>query len=372
MSTHALVQRLQEQQAMLREAPLCSPSGWNEAHVQRCAYSWMQLSAHWMAHGDEQRALQAWFQAGQHLPQHWNLQALQVLGLMDERALAQQSADISARRAARLRASFDHLRELNGPASVFRIDRALAGYLGQARVFSSHPSQQPKLLYVPGLSTAGFVDPQSIALARALSCAYALIREEFETALQQGDAHEPFMGRLSPELARRYVSGGAVASWDAIFFDRHGQRLDEVHRRYPNTSAVLDAADRCHIPMQSPETCFSILRPHTRIEPHYGVTNARLVVHLPLKVPPGCYLELVGLGRHAWCEGEVFAFDDTFFHAAENPSDQVRGILLTDAWHPELSAVEREAFADLITTLTKLESAPEWADDSSAERAATA
>jgi aspartyl/asparaginyl beta-hydroxylase (cupin superfamily) len=83
-------------------------------------------------------------------------------------------------------------------------------------------------------------------------------------------------------------------------------------------------------------------------------------------------LELVGLGRHAWREGEVFAFDDTFFHAAENPSNEVRGILLTDAWHPELSAVEREAFTDLITTLTTLESAPEWADDSSAERAATA
>jgi aspartyl/asparaginyl beta-hydroxylase (cupin superfamily) len=54
----------------------------------------------------------------------------------------------------------------------------------------------------------------------------------------------------------------------------------------------------------------------------------------------------------------VFAFDDTFLHAAENPSDEVRGILLTDAWHPELTAVEREAFTMLITTLTDLESPP--------------
>jgi aspartate beta-hydroxylase len=356
MTETALIQRLQAQCEQLRAAPDTAPD--LGAAFGRCAYTWLQISAHWMEQADERRALQAWFQVSRCLPEHWDDGALRVVGLADADAFRARSGDMSARRAAKLKGSLQALREMHGPAPIFRIDRALAGYLGQARVFSSHATQQPKVIYVPGLSTAGFVQAQSISLARALSQAYEGILEEFERALREHDPHEPFMGRLSKDVERQYVSGGQQASWDAIFFDRHGQRHDEVHRRYPVTSQVLEQADRCRIPQQSPETCFSILQPRTKIEPHHGVTNARLVVHLPLRVPQGCYLELVGVGRHHWREGEVFAFDDTFLHAAENPSDEVRGILLTDAWHPELTAVEREAFTMLITTLTDLESPP--------------
>ncbi len=351
-----LIERLQRQSEFLGQAPERALD--LSIQAESCVYTWMQLAMHWRACGDERSALQAWFQAGLRLPAQWDAYALSTVGLPDAEALRATSAELAQGRAQWLKDSLQALRNQHGSAALFRIDRALAGYLGQARVFSSHPTQQPKVLYIPGLSTGGFVDAKRIELARDLAAAYAAIREEFEYALREHDPHEPFMGELPQDKARDYVSGGALASWDAIFFDRHGVRYAKTHARYPHTSGVLDAADRCRIARQSPETCFSILQPHTRIEPHHGVTNARLVVHLPLQVPPGCYLELVGVGRHYWQEGEVFAFDDTFLHAAENPSDDVRGILLTDAWHPELSAVEREAFAALITTLTDLESPP--------------
>ena len=371
MTQHILTERLQQQAELLRMAPRslqaviqASQPSWPGStdpppRAQNCAYTWMQVALHCLEQGWEHTALQAWFQVGRHLPAQWDENALQALGLNDSTALRERSADLSRRRVARLKACLQPFAQAQGPAAVFRIERSLTGYLGQARVFSSHSTQQPKLLFVPGLSTGGWIDPHTIPLAQALSAAYRNIREEFEEALHRGHPHEPFMGRLQPEVAQRYVSGSGRASWDAIFFDRHGRRHSDVHARYPKTSAVLDSAPRCHIPRQSPETCFSILQPQTRIEPHYGVTNARVVVHLPLRVPAGCYLELVGVGRHLWHEGEVFAFDDTFFHAAENPSDQVRGILLTDAWHPELSDVEQKAFTALITTLTDLESPPD-------------
>jgi len=348
--------RLMAQRERLRVGPAAALK-WGAAS-NLCAYSWMQLSAYWLDQADERRALQAWFQASRCLPEQWDMDALAVAGLGDAHALRARSADMSARRAARLKACLQELRDLHGPAPLIRIDRALAGYLGQAQVFSSHPSQRPKVMYVPGLTTGGFVEAKRIALAQDLSRAYEAIRDEYDRALREHDPHEPFMGRLSKDVERNYVSGGQHASWDAIFFDRHGRRHDQTHRRYPLTSHVLDGADRCRIPGQSPETCFSILQPHTKIEAHHGVTNARLVVHLPLRVPEGCYLELLGVGRHHWRSGEVFAFDDSFLHAAENPSKEVRGILLTDAWHPELTALEREAFTVLISTLTDLEAAP--------------
>jgi aspartyl/asparaginyl beta-hydroxylase (cupin superfamily) len=88
------------------------------------------------------------------------------------------------------------------------------------------------------------------------------------------------------------------------------------------------------------------------------VTNARVVIHIPLLVPSGCYLELSQIGRHYWQRGEALVFDDTFEHSAENPTDQLRGILLLDAWHPDLTAVERQAFCKIIEAITAIEAAP--------------
>jgi len=170
---------------------------------------------------------------------------------------------------------------------------------------------------------------------------------------------EPFLGHAHAPGNDGFVSGPAGSSWDALFFFRHGRRYDENHLRFPHTSALLDSLDLCRIGGQAPEVCFSILRPHTRIEPHHGVTNARVVIHIPFQVPPGCYLELMGVGRHYWREGEPLVFDDTFEHAAQNPAGSPRGILLMDAWHPELTLPERAAFRALVEALTRMEEWPE-------------
>jgi aspartyl/asparaginyl beta-hydroxylase (cupin superfamily) len=65
------------------------------------------------------------------------------------------------------------------------------------------------------------------------------------------------------------------------------------------------------------------------------------------------------VGRHHWREGEPLVFDDTFEHAATNPSSHPRGILLMDAWHPELTPPERAAFRALIEAITRMEALPE-------------
>ncbi|OYW21010.1 MAG: hypothetical protein B7Z43_11800 [Sphingomonas sp. 12-62-6] len=92
---------------------------------------------------------------------------------------------------------------------------------------------------------------------------------------------------------------------------------------------------------------FSLLAPGTAIPPHVGVNNARLVCHLPLVVPDGCWFR-VGAETRFWQRGEAFVFDDTIEHEALNPSDQLRIVFIFDVWHPDLSAVERDAVAALI------------------------
>ena len=92
---------------------------------------------------------------------------------------------------------------------------------------------------------------------------------------------------------------------------------------------------------------FSLLAPKKAIPPHVGVNNSRLVCHLPLVVPDGCWFRVGGETRH-WRAGEAFVFDDTIEHEALNPTDQLRIVFIFDVWHPDLSLLERAAVAALI------------------------
>ncbi|HEU4877451.1 MAG TPA: aspartyl/asparaginyl beta-hydroxylase domain-containing protein, partial [Sphingomicrobium sp.] len=118
-------------------------------------------------------------------------------------------------------------------------------------------------------------------------------------------------------------------------------------RHCPATMALLETIDQPSIGGAGPNAMFSLLAPHTAIPPHVGVNNARLVCHLPLVVPGGCWFRVGAETRH-WRESEAFVFDDSIEHEALNPTNQLRVVFIFDVWHPGLSAVEREAVAALI------------------------
>jgi aspartate beta-hydroxylase len=99
-----------------------------------------------------------------------------------------------------------------------------------------------------------------------------------------------------------------------------------------------------------PEVLFSVYTPGTHLLPHRGVTNTRLVAHLPLIVPQDCALN-VGGELHPWREGRVVVFDDTYEHESWNRSGEVRVILIFDIWNPHLSAAERLAVARLVEAI---------------------
>jgi aspartyl/asparaginyl beta-hydroxylase (cupin superfamily) len=97
---------------------------------------------------------------------------------------------------------------------------------------------------------------------------------------------------------------------------------------------------------------FSVLQPKTRIPPHTGIANTRLVVHLALIVPGGCGFR-VGSETRAWREGEAWVFDDTIEHEAWNDSDRPRAILICDVWNPRLDEDERRAITALISAMDR-------------------
>jgi aspartyl/asparaginyl beta-hydroxylase (cupin superfamily) len=111
--------------------------------------------------------------------------------------------------------------------------------------------------------------------------------------------------------------------------------------------AALSKVPMLEIPRFGPTVLFSVLAPHTTIPAHSSVTNARLVVHLPLIVPDGCRFR-VGNETRPWREGKAWVFDDTIDHEAWNDSDDYRVILMIDIWNPFLSTAERELISELL------------------------
>jgi aspartyl/asparaginyl beta-hydroxylase (cupin superfamily) len=135
--------------------------------------------------------------------------------------------------------------------------------------------------------------------------------------------------------------------WTAIHLLLRGERIEANARHCPKTMALLADLPQPEIGGASPNAMFSLLAPHTVIPPHVGINNARLVCHLPLIVPEGCWFR-VGAQTRFWKPGEAFVFDDTIEHEAMNPSEELRVVFIFDVWHPDLSPVEQEAVAALI------------------------
>lgn len=135
--------------------------------------------------------------------------------------------------------------------------------------------------------------------------------------------------------------------WTAIHLLLRGTRIDANARHCPKTMELLGELPQPRVLGASPNAMFSLLAPNATIPPHVGISNTRLVCHLPLIVPEGCWFR-VGAQTRFWKPGEAFVFDDTIEHEAKNPTEELRVVFIFDVWHPDLSEIEQEAVAALI------------------------
>jgi aspartate beta-hydroxylase len=243
------------------------------------------------------------------------------------------------------------LRERHGTEALKRVEQALLIYLGDAPANYPDPRQRPKFFYVPGLRTQPYFERELFPWHADLEKHTDVIREELRGVLADPQGVEPFLGTNDNELLKDQnllaATREAPAQWNSFFFHRHGELFDQNARRCPRTTRILDSLPLVHIRGHAPEVLFSVLTPGSHILPHHGVTNTRLVTHLPLIVPEDCAIRVGGVD-HVWQEGRCVTFDDTFEHEAWNRSDKVRAVMILDSWHPDLGEAEREAIALLV------------------------
>jgi aspartate beta-hydroxylase len=236
-----------------------------------------------------------------------------------------------------------------GRESLRRVERCLQIQLLEEPAEYPDARQQPTFLYFPGLSASPYLDRSLFPWIEALEAQTGVIRDELLGVLGSDAGRERVF--TSDELEQQNLRGLAEPpSWTGYYFYRHGERREDNCAGCPQTIRALDALPLARVPAHAPEVLFSVFTPGTQLLPHRGVTNTRLVGHLPLIVPEDCALR-VGGEVHAWQEGRVVVFDDTYEHEAWNRSSHTRVVLIFDLWHPGLTEVERLAVSELVVAL---------------------
>ena len=230
----------------------------------------------------------------------------------------------------------DQHRDEIGPAGLDRFQLSLDILFGRKKRYDS----QPMGYFFPGLKPTEFFDRKLFPWLDGIEASTAAIRQEFEAVLAEDRGFTPYLTYGSDQPLDQWAELNNSLRWSAFHLIKGGVRVPANADRCPRTmQALVDAPQPTQLG-RTPVALFSMLKPRTRIPPHVGVSNARLLVHLPLIVPPHCRYR-VGNEIRLWEPGKAWVFDDTIEHEAWNDSDQLRVVMIFDIWHPHLNESER-------------------------------
>ena len=226
-----------------------------------------------------------------------------------------------------------------------RFDHCIDSLLGKRRIYNP----QPTFLQFPKLPALEFYPRGDFPWLDEIEAGTAAIRREFERVFAEDqDRLEPYIAYPEGVPLDQWAELNHSRKWSVFYLWRDGEPVEAHLARCPETAALLARAPRVDIPGYAPTAFFSILDAGAKIPPHTGVTNTRLIVHLPLVVPPGCRFR-VGSEVREWQPGKAWVFDDTIEHAAENTSDVPRAILIFDVWNSCLTEAERDLVRATVT-----------------------
>jgi aspartate beta-hydroxylase len=218
--------------------------------------------------------------------------------------------------------------------------------------------QEPMEYWYPGLPDIEFYEREEFPWLADFEAATAGIQRELGRILVEDEAgFAPYIQYDDHLPLDQWRELNKSPRWSAFHFYDKGREIAERIARAPGTMAAMRRLPQAVVDQRSPTGMFSVLQPKTRIPPHTGIANFRLVVHLPLVLPPACGFRVGGETRE-WRIGEAWVFDDTIEHEAWNDSHEVRIILICDVWSPRLSPEEREAIRSVIAATDAFRGTP--------------
>jgi aspartyl/asparaginyl beta-hydroxylase (cupin superfamily) len=244
----------------------------------------------------------------------------------------------------RMKAAMAPVEQRADPEQRKRMDRFRTNTLRRTKPYHSNPTDY----FYPELAEREFHPRRLFPWIDKIEGATEIIAAELRSVLAAERAElVPYVQYDDHVPMEQWRPLNHNPDWTAIHLLLRGDLIDANARHCPETMALLAELPQPQIRGASPNAMFSLLAPGAVIPPHVGVSNARLVCHLPLIVPEGCWFR-VGAETRNWKPGEAFVFDDTIEHEASNPTDELRVVFIFDIWHPDLSEIERNAVAALI------------------------
>jgi Aspartyl/Asparaginyl beta-hydroxylase len=330
--------------------------------------AWMKLAAMANAMGDAQSALNAADGALAAQPLDFMalmMRAMQLHTLSETdkageaygRALAQAPdapppqllpviETARSRYAAWQQKQFEHL--ANAVCAVTPLTPKLEHFIASALHIEPPEREGPTHYCYPGLGDAGYYPDQPFDWFSQLEAATEAIQAEFEAAVNAEAAQlVPYINYPAGVPLDQWETLNNNRDWTAIHLLQNGRTVDANARHCPQLMALLTTLPQPQVKGAGPNAMYSLLAPGAHIPPHTGITNTRLVCHLPLIVPDGCWFRVADDTR-LWQRGKAWVFDDTVEHEAMNPSASLRVVMIFDIWHPALDADERAGIKAVI------------------------
>ena len=210
--------------------------------------------------------------------------------------------------------------------------------------------QEPSTLFYPRLPHIQFYEGEDFDWAGRVEAETDAIRDELVELLRTESGFKPYVEAEENRPRNDFHGLLDNPDWSAFYLVEGGKVNEDHAARCPRTMAALDGLPLTWMGTRTPSVFFSLLRPNTRIPPHSGMLNTRIICHLPLVVPDGCGIRVGNETRH-WREGELLIFDDSIEHEAWNDSDKNRVVLIFDIWRPELSEAERKGVSTIFQAI---------------------
>jgi aspartyl/asparaginyl beta-hydroxylase (cupin superfamily) len=239
------------------------------------------------------------------------------------------------------------LRTRHAGTAQERFEHCLDVLLGKRRIYDPAPT----FMRFPKVPALEFYPRELFEWLPHVEAATADVRTELERVLaEDAERLEPYIAYPEGVPIDQWKELNHSRRWSAFYLWREGRPIDDHLARCPRTAELLSKLPLAGVPDHAPTAFFSVLDAKSRIPPHTGVTNTRVIVHLPLVVPPGCGFR-VGSDTREWRPGQAWVFDDTLEHEAWNESDVPRGILIFDVWNPFLTAAERDLVRETVAAV---------------------
>jgi aspartate beta-hydroxylase len=250
----------------------------------------------------------------------------------------------------------DHLREKIKTAGFeagdgrSRIGQAIDIMLGKKTIYPQNPGK----FYFPELPHIQYYDTKQFDWVPEIVEQADVIREELLSVISSEQVFDPYVQHAlnAPTATNMKLKLMDDEGWSAYHLYKDGNPQTDHIAHCPKTLEILKVAPIPKVRTVSPNILFSRLTAGSHIPPHTGICNARILCHLPLIAPPGCWFR-VGNQVREWTDGEMLIFDDTIEHEAKNPTSETRVVLIFDIWRPELEEDERalvETIFDAVDT----------------------